>query len=552
MTYVVTQSCCADASCVVACPVNCIHPAPGEPGFATAEMLYVDANSCVGCGACATACPVDAIKPDTSLKPAEQPFLQINADYYDCFPHASRAPVAVVPEQRRLSRTGPFRVAVVGAGPAGLYTADELLAHPEISVDVYDRLPTPHGLVRAGVAPDHQHTKQVTRLFEQIEDQPGFRYFLNVDIGTDLTLADLEAQYDAVVYAVGASADRRLGIDGEDLVGSISATDLVGWYNGHPDKQDLHVPLDHERAVVIGNGNVALDVARVLASDPARLEHTDISALPWAALTRSSVREVVVLGRRGPADAAFTEPELVGLVGLAEAGEINVRVDVGDAPMTGESRKVQLLARLADLPGNPARRTLVLRFGTSPVRILGNERATGVEVVRDGLTETIEAGIVLRAIGYHGRPVLDLPHDAVAGTVPNDRGRVRPGLYVVGWVKRGPSGFIGTNKSCAQETVSRILDDLDAGLAIGHDAPVGTPKSIADVVRGRQAGVVDLAGWRAIDVEERRRGTHRGRPRAKIVDVSELVRVAGTAAPAPGPRRYASVSNALRRLERKR
>ncbi|MGA8255260.1 MAG: FAD-dependent oxidoreductase [Nocardioides sp.] len=552
MTYVVTQSCCADASCVVACPVNCIHPAPGEPGFATAEMLYVDANSCVGCGACATACPVDAIKPDTSLTPAEQPFLQINADYYDCFPHAGRAPVAVVPKQRRLSRSGTFRVAVVGAGPAGLYAADELLAHPEISVDVYDRLPTPYGLVRAGVAPDHQHTKQVTKLFAKIEEQPGFRYFLNVDVGTDVSLADLEAQYDAVVYAVGASSDRRLGIEGENLPGSLSATDLVGWYNGHPDKQDLHVPLDHHRAVVIGNGNVALDVARILASDPARLEHTDMAGLPWAALTRSGVQEVVVLGRRGPADAAFTEPELVGLVGLAEAGEINVRIDTGGAPLTSgsgsHSRKVQLLAGLADLPGNPARRTLVLRFDTSPVRVCGADRVTGLEVVRDGIAEVIEAGLVLRAIGYHGLPVLDLPYDELSGTVPNDRGRVRPGLYVVGWIKRGPSGFIGTNKSCAQETVERILDDLDGGLP----APVGTSESIAEVVHGRQPAVVDLAGWRAIEAEERRRGELRGRSRAKIVDVSEMVRVAGSATLATPVRRYPSVSNTLRRLERKR
>ncbi|MBU1802585.1 MAG: FAD-dependent oxidoreductase, partial [Actinobacteria bacterium] len=322
MTYVVTQSCCADASCVIACPVNCIHPAPGEPGFATAEMLYVDANSCVGCGACATACPVEAIKPDSTLTPDEQPFLAINAEYYECFPHQPRPPLAIVAQQRRLAHQGSFRVAVVGAGPAGLYTADDLLTHPEISVDVYDRLPTPYGLVRAGVAPDHQHTKAVEKLFRQIEEQPSFRYFLGVDVGRDVSLAELEEHYDAVVYTVGASADRQLGIPGEDLVGSMSATDLVGWYNGHPDKQDLLVDLGTERVVVVGNGNVALDVARILTADPVALETTDIAALPWSALSRSRVREVVVLGRRGPAEAAFTVPELVGLCGLAEAGVI--------------------------------------------------------------------------------------------------------------------------------------------------------------------------------------------------------------------------------------
>ena len=223
MPYVVTQSCCADAACVVACPVNCIHPAPGEPGFATAEMLYVDASSCVDCGACLTACPAGAIVPHTTLTPAQQPFLALNAEYYDVFPHADRTPVAVVRPQRRLRRPGPFRVAVVGAGPAGLYTADELLKHPEVTVDVYDRLPTPGGLVRAGVAPDHPATKQVEQLFRAIETEPGFRYFLGVEIGRDLDHAELAAQYHAVVYTVGAAADRSLGIPGEELPGSVSA-----------------------------------------------------------------------------------------------------------------------------------------------------------------------------------------------------------------------------------------------------------------------------------------------------------------------------------------
>ncbi|MDO9455282.1 FAD-dependent oxidoreductase [Nocardioides sp.] len=551
MAYVVTQSCCADASCVIACPVNCIHPAPGEPGFAEAEMLYVDATACVGCGACATACPVDAIKPDTVLTPDEQPFVAINADYFDCFPHPVRTPLSVVAKQRRLTRRGPFRVAVVGAGPAGLYTADELLKHPEVSVDVYDRLPTPYGLVRAGVAPDHHHTKRVEKLFRAIEEQPGFRYFLGVEIGRDLTLADLEAQYDAVVYSVGASADRSLGIEGEQLPGSLSATDLVGWYNGHPDKVDLDVPLDGTsgRAVVVGNGNVALDVARILALDPAALEHTDIAALPWAALCRSNVREVVVLGRRGPADAAFTLPELVGLAGLAESGAIDVVVDTGGAPPPTGTRKLEVLAELAARPARPARpaaapgvRRIVLRFHTTPVRIAGDDRVRAVEVVRDGTTEVIEADLVLRAIGYHGRPVADLPYDAATGTVPHVDGRVRPGLYVAGWVKRGPTGFIGTNKSCAEGTVAAILDDLDAGLP----TPVGSLASIASVVAGRCPAYVDLAGWRAIDAEERRRGERRSRPRAKIVDVDEMARVA-RAGTTPTPRRgYPS----LRRLVR--
>jgi len=230
MVHVVTQSCCADASCVVACPVNCIHPAPGEPGFAEAEMLYIDPRSCVGCGACATACPVGAIVPESRLTPAQQPFVALNAEYYDVFPHAERPPLAKVPEQRRLQRSGPFRFAVVGSGPAGFYTADELLKHPEVeAVDVYDRLLTPHGLVRHGVAPDHADTKGVTRLFEAIERDRRFRYLLGVEVGRDVSLDELGSHYDGVVVAAGASADRRLHVPGEDLPGPLAATDLVGW-----------------------------------------------------------------------------------------------------------------------------------------------------------------------------------------------------------------------------------------------------------------------------------------------------------------------------------
>ncbi len=541
MTYVVTQSCCADASCVLACPVNCIHPAPGEPGFATAEMLYVDANSCVGCGACATACPVEAIKPDSTLTPDEQPFLAINAEYYECFPHQPRPPLAVVSPQRRLARTGSFRVAVVGAGPAGLYAADDLLTHPEISVDVYDRLPTPYGLVRAGVAPDHQHTKAVETLFRQIEEQPGFRYFLGVEIGRDVSLAELEERYDAVVLTIGASADRPLALEGEGLSGSLSATDLVGWYNGHPDKQDLAVDLDTPRAVVVGNGNVALDVARILSLDPAALAGTDIATRPLAALATSSVREVVVLGRRGPAEAAFTVPELVGLRGLAEQGLLNVVVEAeGYDDVPAADVRTRLLAEIAQRPLTPGARTIVLRFLTAPQRLLGDDRVRGLEVARTrlergddgrtvavptGETDVIETGLVLRAVGYRGLPVPGLPYDERTGTVPHDRGRVRPGLYVAGWVKRGPSGFIGSNKGCAQESVGRLLDDLDAGLT----RPTPPPgQSIEALIATRRPDAIDLTGWRAIDAEERRRGELRGSPREKVVDVVELHRIAAT------------------------
>lgn len=491
MPYVVTQSCCADASCVVACPVNCIHPAPGEPGFAEAEMVHIDPAGCVGCGACVTACPVGAIVPDRMLTEAQQPFQQLNADYYAVFPHADRTPVALVPPQRRLKHAGPFRVAVVGAGPAGLYTADELLKHPEVeAVDVHDRLVTPYGLVRFGVAPDHVATKQVTDLFAKIDSQPRFNYRLGVEVGTDVTLADLKHRYDAVVYAVGASSSRNLGIPGEELRGSVAATDLVGWYNGHPDRVDLDVPLDHERAVVIGNGNVALDVARILTADPDSLVGTDLAPHALTALRESKVREVVILGRRGPAEAAFTVPELIGLAGLTD---IDVVVQCDPTLLAGDDQRSQLLRELADRPVDPnsARRRIVLAFTASPQELSGAERVTGLRVARTDLTtdtdgtvravaseeyDDLEAGLVVRAIGFRGQPVEGLPFDEVTGTVPNQQGRVGDGVYVAGWIKRGPNGFIGTNKSCAAETVESILDDLDAR------ADASTPSSTAALV----------------------------------------------------------------------
>lgn len=535
MAYVVTQSCCADASCVVACPVNCIHPAPGEPGFGTTEMVYVDATACVGCGACATACPVGAMVPDAALTTKQLPFIDLNAAYYDAFPHADRTPVALVPQQRRLTRTGPFRVAVIGAGPAGLYTADELLKHPEVEgVDVYDRLRTPYGLVRHGVAPDHASTKLVTRLFEAIERQPRFRYFLGAPVGDELTLADLRGTYHAVVYAVGASADRALGIPGEDLAGSVPATALVGWYNGHPDQQDLDVPLaaasnSSGRAVVVGNGNVALDVARILTRPVEVLERTDLAPAALDRLRDSGVREVVVLGRRGPAQAAFTVPELIGLAAL---DDVDVVVDCDPALLDGEDQRSQLLRDLAARTVDPAstRRRIVLSFAVSPVELLGEDgRVTGVRVARNRLvvgddgavraeatddTFDLDAGLVVRSVGHRGLPVADLPFDERTATVPNHQGRVEPGVYVVGWIKRGPVGFIGTNKTDAQETVETILDDLDAGLP----EPAGTLASAAALVRDRLPESTDLGGWQRIDAAEREQGAALGRPRAKITD----------------------------------
>ncbi|QNS02390.1 FAD-dependent oxidoreductase [Streptomyces xanthii] len=541
MPYVVTRSCCADASCVLACPVNCIHPAPGEPGFATAEMLYVDPRTCVDCGACTSACPVDALKPHTALGDAELPFLQLNADYYKTNPHDDRTPMYVVPRQRTLP-AGELKVAVVGAGPAGLFAADELLRHPGVSVTVHDRLPTPYGLARAGVAPDHQDTKQVTRLFRTIESQPGFSYRLGVEIGTDLTHTDLLREHHAVIYAVGAATDKRLGIEGEDLPGSVSATDFVAWYNGHPDRAHDDHRLDTERAVVIGNGNVALDVARILTADPDTLARTDISDRALAALRTSKIREVVLLGRRGPAQAAFTVPELLALSALkdvdvtvegwpegldAEASEAS-DVDASDASDVNE--KTRLLARLAARTPSEGRRRIVLRFLAAPARLTGDSRVEALEItpttlhtdedgtvraVASGDTETLETGLVLRSVGYRARPVPGLPFDEATATVPHEAGRVEPGVYVAGWIKRGPTGFIGTNKTCAHETVESLLDDFAHGR-------LTRPVSAVDVA----PHALGLKDWHAIDQAERAEGEAQGRPRVKFTDTESLHRAA--------------------------
>src|ERR1700748_223730 len=323
MPHVITQSCCNDGSCVFACPVNCIHPTPDEPGFATSEMLYIDPVACVDCGACVSACPVGAIAPDTRLEPKQLPFVEINASFYPDRPDDVKLPptsklAPVIPAAQVRPRHQPLTVAIVGSGPAAMYAADELLTQHGVRVNVFEKLPTPYGLVRAGVAPDHQTTKRVTALFDRIARRREFRFFLNVEVGTHLSHDDLLAHHHAVIYAVGAPNDRRLDIDGMGMPGTGTATELVAWINGHPDFTELPVDLSHERVVVVGNGNVALDVARVLTTDPDQLARTDISDHALRALRASRVREVVIAARRGPEHSAFILPELIGLTTTAE------------------------------------------------------------------------------------------------------------------------------------------------------------------------------------------------------------------------------------------
>ncbi|MDX6739177.1 FAD-dependent oxidoreductase [Actinocorallia sp. A-T 12471] len=453
MPHVVTRSCCNDANCVYACPVNCIHPTPDEPDFATAEMLYIDPAACVDCGACMTACPVGAIRPHLALTPDQAPFLQINADFYKEGRDRGTL-LARVPSPLRVREGAPPRVAIVGSGPAAMYAADEMLTIPGATVDMYERLPVPYGLARFGVAPDHGDTRRVADTFDVIARQDGFRLHLNTEVGRDIDHAALLDGHDAVVYAVGAASDRRLDLPGADGIGT--ATEFVGWYNGHPDHTRHVFDLSHRRAVIIGNGNVALDVARILTLDPATLAATDIAPDALEALRASRVEEVVVLARRGPADSAFTSGELLGL-----AAAVNVVVE-GDLSDPGglegaASRKLGLLAGLG-APGEGRR--VVLRYFSAPTGLTPDGVLIGEEL--------LEAGLVLSSIGYKGRPVPGLPFDEGTGTVPNDKGRVigMDRTYVAGWIKRGPNGFIGTNKTCARETVRTLVADLN-GVLIG-------------------------------------------------------------------------------------
>jgi ferredoxin/flavodoxin---NADP+ reductase len=556
MPHVITQSCCNDGSCVYACPVNCIHPTPDEPGFATTEMLYIDPVACVDCGACVNACPVGAIAPDTRLEPKQLPFVEINASFYPERPADLKLPptsklAPVIPAAEVRARRQPLTVAVVGSGPAAMYAADELLTQHGVHVNVFEKLPTPYGLVRAGVAPDHQNTKRVTRLFDRVAGHRRFRFFLNVEIGRHLSHADLLAHHHAVLYAVGASDDRRLDIDGMGLVGTGTATELVAWINGHPDFADLPVDLSHERVVIVGNGNVALDVARVLAGDPDDLAGTDISDRALETLRSSAVREVVIAARRGPAHSAFTLPELIGLTATSDvvldAGDHQlVEADLVTVSDTVTRNKLEILSKLGDgsAPAPASRPRIRLAYQLTPNRVLGGRRATGMEFSVTGTEEVCElgAGLVLSSIGYRGKPIRDLPFDEAAAAVPNDGGRVVdpesgrpiPGAYVAGWIKRGPTGFIGTNKSCSFQTVQALVADFNTGRLTNV---VADPEALAELVHTRQPDAVHSAGWRAIDAAEIARGSDDGRPRNKFTDVADMLAAAATAQPTPPARR---------------
>jgi ferredoxin/flavodoxin---NADP+ reductase len=441
-----------------------------------------------------------------------------------------------------------LRVAVVGSGPAGFFMAAHLLSADEpVEVDLLERLPTPWGLVRLGVAPDHPELKTASRTFEKTAQEPGFRFFGNVEVGRDVTHEELTRLYEAVVYTVGAQTDRRLGIPGEELAGSWPATSFVAWYNGHPEYQHCNFELSGERVVVIGNGNVAVDVARLLALTPEELAPTDAADQAIAALNASGVREIVMLGRRGPVQASFTATELKELGHLAGADVVldpaELELDpASEAELAGDrlrQRNLGILREFAARPAPTKPKRLELRFLRSPVQILGEGKVEAIEVVRNelvagedgrlaavatGAVEVIPCSLVLRSVGYRGVALPGVPFHERHGVIPNREGRVLgddgeplPGVYTAGWIKRGPSGVIGTNKKDAAETAERLLEDLRAGLLASDGG------SLEQLLLEREVDFVEYAGWESIDVHERGRGEPHGRPRVKLTSWDELL-----------------------------
>ncbi|WP_031468272.1 4Fe-4S binding protein [Sciscionella sediminilitoris] len=481
MAYAITQTCCNDASCVAVCPVNCIHPTPDEPDFGTTEMLYIDPETCIDCGACADACPVDAVRPADLLSGPEQVYSELNRAHFGGGSPGTVWGAPRFPRSLPSAASAP-RVAVVGTGPAAGYTVQSLLRSTDAEITVLDRAPLAGGLVRFGVAPDHPATKQIGDTFAGAFRHPRVRVRLGVEIGGNLSHAELAAHHHAVIYAVGAEASRDLGIPGESLPGSLPATTVVRWYNGSPEVPVDAVDLAGERAVIVGNGNVALDIARILLSDPDGLADTPIAGHALAALRASKVREVVLLGRRGPEHAAYTRPEFLA---MRELRGVTVHVDVRGEPTAADpDSKAALLHGLPSGPVDlgfppPEGKRLVLRFGSTPGAVLGEH---GVRAVRvDG--EDVPAGLFVRSIGCRGVAVPGVPFDAASGVIPNERGRVpAPGTYVVGWAKRGAHGGIGANRACAAETVDTLFDDIAAGRLA---EPAHGPKEFERLLRAR-------------------------------------------------------------------
>lgn len=427
-----------------------------------------------------------------------------------------------------------LKIAVVGAGAAGMYAVQHLLeqtAH-DVRIDLIESLPTPWGLVRAGVAPDHPEKKQIgDRLFSFYVNDDRVRLLGNVEVGADISHRELAPYYHAVIYAVGASDDRALGIPGEELPGSWSARQFVAWYNGHPAYRELQFDLSASRAVIVGNGNVAIDVARILTLPVSELARTDIAEHALEALRNSRIRDVVILGRRGCREAAFHNPEIEELLHL---DTVEVRID-GDNPVLAARsgcdwetrRKLETLARLQARHVTAPEKRMTFRFYHVPLSVKGDGRVSALDVQVNGSVpakRSLPCGLLLRAIGYRGSPLPGLPFDEGQGVISNREGRVvdgaQPiaGVYVTGWIKRGPRGVIGSNKQCAAETVASLLADADTGKLV---PPVHG--DIAALLGDRGCEIVPRLGWHRIDAAERRAGHAQGRPRVKLTRTDDLL-----------------------------
>ncbi len=452
----------------------------------------------------------------------------------------------------------PLRVAVIGSGPAGFFVAEHLLKRDDVTVelDLFERLPTPYGLVRFGVAPDHEKIKNVTRAYDKVAGRPGFRFFGNVDVGVHITLDDLRQFYHQICYTTGAQSDRQMGIPGEDLERSHAATEFVAWYNGHPEFRNCEFDLSVENVAVIGVGNVAVDVARILCRTPEELAQTDIADYALEALRASRVKRVYMLGRRGPAQAAFTNPEVrelgempgADIEVLPEEAELDPLslAEVETSDDRALSKKVEIIREFAQRTPEGKPKTLTLRFFVSPIELLGDAhgRVVGMRLVRNVLYQTengrlrpkatehveeLPVELVFRSVGYRGVPLDGLPFDDRAGVVPNDAGRVLDGagtekmigVYVSGWIKRGPTGVIGTNKPDAAETVKAMLGDLEAGRVLQPTQP--EPSAVERFLDDRKARYVSFGDWLRLNALEVGRGKPLGRPRVKFTSVEEML-----------------------------
>ncbi|RAP38865.1 NADP oxidoreductase [Candidatus Marinamargulisbacteria bacterium SCGC AAA071-K20] len=450
-----------------------------------------------------------------------------------------------------------LRVAIIGGGPSGFYAADSLFkSQLNINVDIFEKLPTPYGLLRGGIAPDHQKMKSVASYYERVavKNEDHFNYFGNIEVGKDITIQELQTYYDALIFSYGSESDKSLGIQGEDLQGSHSAREFVGWYNGHPEYTELNFDLSQDSAVVIGLGNVAIDVVRILAKTPKELASSDIVSYAQDALKDSQVKNIHMIGRRGPAQAAFTRLEIQELGELEDCDIVVHKKDLklteasiteSEDPKNSKAKKnLEILYNLSEKTPVGKSKTIHIHFFKSPKVIKGEKMVESIDFDRNkligepfkqkvaptGIEETIDCGLVFRSIGYKGTPIAGVPFDEKAGIIPNKKGAVisedhKPitGLFTSGWIKRGPSGVLGTNKSCSQETVETLLNTLN-NLS---EAPNRDSDDLLEELSNKGLDVVNFLDWKRLDSEEVLRGSQIGKPREKFTSIKDMIKFIG-------------------------